>query len=113
MNLLSDIKQAHKQKCPLCNDGDLFDSGSLEINKECGSCGQDLSSYDIGDGAVVFLIFILGFSIIPIALLFEYLFKPPLWLHAVIWTVVCLFIIFKAMPFIKSYIIMLENRHRK
>ncbi len=114
MNLVSDFKMACRQRCPLCNEGALFKSdGSMGINDVCGYCGADLSSYDIGDGAVVFMIFILGFLIIPLALIFEYIVSPPLWLHAVIWSIICLGIIFKAMPVIKTYIIILENRHRK
>jgi uncharacterized protein (DUF983 family) len=41
--------------------------------------------HDAGDGPAVFVIFILGFAVVGLAGVVEYLFRPPLWLHAVLW----------------------------
>lgn len=78
----------------------------------CASCGMPLSRHDIGDGAAVFLIFILGFTIIPLAWVMELAVAPPLWLHAVVWTLAGLGMIALLLPALKAYIILLEYRHR-
>jgi len=67
----------------------------------------------VGDGAAVFLIFILGFSLVPMAWAFELLFAPPLWLHGILWTAAGLGMIALLLPASKAYIILLEWRHLK
>jgi len=48
----------------------------------------DLSKEDSGDGLAVFIIFILGATVVPLALWAEARLEPPLWLHAIVWSVV-------------------------
>jgi len=62
----------------------VFD-GFLTVAESCSACGLDLSKADSADGPAVFVIFILGFFLVPLALLFEAMVEPPLWLHVVIW----------------------------
>lgn len=62
----------------------MFD-GFLTVAESCSACGLDLSKADSADGPAVFVIFILGFLLVPLALLFEAMVEPPLWLHVVIW----------------------------
>jgi uncharacterized protein (DUF983 family) len=71
-------------KCPRCGRGALFD-GFLSVAESCAVCGLDLRKADSADGPAVFVIFILGFLLVPPALLFEAMVEPPLWLHVVIW----------------------------
>ena len=71
-------------KCPRCGRGALFD-GFLSVAESCAVCGLDLRKADSADGPAVFVIFILGFLLVPPALLFEAMAEPPLWLHVVIW----------------------------
>lgn len=80
---------------------------------KCAGCGAPLGNHDIGDGAAVFLLFILCFSIIPVAWGLELWLSPPLWLHAVLWTAVGLGVIALLLPAVKAYIVLLEFRHRK
>jgi len=54
-------------RCPRCGQGKLF-QGILTVTNRCAHCNLDLSPHDTGDGASVFIIFILGALIIPIAL---------------------------------------------
>ena len=54
-------------RCPRCGKGKLF-QGILTVTNRCAHCNLDLSPHDTGDGASVFIIFILGALIIPIAL---------------------------------------------
>tara|TARA_Y100001936_G_scaffold67960_1_gene66963 strand:+ start:21361 stop:21609 length:249 start_codon:yes stop_codon:yes gene_type:complete len=48
-------------------------------------CELDLSPHDTGDGASVFVIFILGTLVVPMAYWFETVFSPPIWAHLLVW----------------------------
>ena len=65
----------------------------------------------MGDGAAVLLIFLLGFTLVPAAWVFELAFAPPLWVHAVLWGAVALGLILLILPAVKTYVILLEYRH--
>ncbi len=72
-------------RCPRCGRGGLFD-GFLTVRDRCPVCGLGLAGNDAGDGPAVFGIFLLGFGVVGLAGLVEYVYAPPLWLHVVIWT---------------------------
>lgn len=71
-------------RCPRCGEGRLF-SGFLKFADICESCGLDISAEDAGDGPAVFIILIAGFIVVPLALMVELAFTPPLWVHVVLW----------------------------
>lgn len=71
-------------RCPRCGQGRLY-KGLLTVTPACAVCGLDLTPHDSGDGPAVFVIFLLGFVVVPMALGFEVLFTPPIWLHLLIW----------------------------
>ncbi|NKB22248.1 MAG: DUF983 domain-containing protein [Alphaproteobacteria bacterium] len=71
-------------RCPRCGKGSLYD-GLLTVAKKCTVCDLDLSPHDTGDGASVFVIFLLGGLVVPMALKFEAVFEPPIWAHLVLW----------------------------
>ncbi len=75
-------------------------------------CGLDLEGADSGDGPAVFIIFLLGFLVIPLALLFEAKAEPPMWLHAMIWPVVVLGSALVLLRPIKSVLISLQYRNQ-
>ncbi len=107
------IRRALACKCPKCGTGDLYEPGlSMTIRDACEKCGLKLAENDSGDGPAVFLIFFLGSLLVPLALLFEHLLAPPLWVHAVVWTIVALSITLGALRPLKSYIIALQFKHR-
>lgn len=69
---------------PRCGRGKLFD-GFLKLKPHCSACGLDYAFADAGDGPAVFVMLIVGFLIIGLALWFDSVFAPPVWLHALIW----------------------------
>ena len=100
-------------KCPRCGEGSLYPSGfNLVLLPACPVCGLNLSKNDSADGPAVFLIFILGFSLVPLALLFENIFAPPLWVHGVLWGIVALGATIGMLRPLKAYIIGLQYKHR-
>lgn len=100
-------------KCPKCQKGNLYKGGfTLELRERCDECGLDLTKNDSADGPAVFLIFVLGFLLVPLALIVEMFFVPPLWVHAVLWTVVALGMTIGALRPLKSLVIALQFKHR-
>lgn len=71
-----------------------------------------LAKNDSGDGPAVFMIFILGFLLVPAALLFDHFLSPPLWVHAVLWMAVALGICLFTLQPIKAYVVALQFKHR-
>lgn len=100
-------------KCPKCGIGDLYPSRfNLTLLSECSNCHLNLAKNDSADGPAVFLIFILGFLLVPLALFFENAFAPPLWVHAVLWGSVAIGLTVGSLRPLKAYIIALQYKHR-
>jgi uncharacterized protein (DUF983 family) len=91
-------------RCPACSNAPLFD-GLMTIKSRCASCGADLASQETGEGPAVFVILVAGAICVPFILIAQLVFKPPIWLLALIGlpltTAVCLGLLrpFKAMLF--------------
>lgn len=98
--------------CPRCGRGKLF-KGYLTVAERCDVCGLDLARHDSGDGPAVFLIFILGFVVVPIALWVSMSVEWPLWLHAMIWSAVVLGMTLGMLRPAKAYVVALQYRYRR
>lgn len=98
-------------RCPRCGKGALF-RGYLTVAERCGSCGLDLKKADSGDGPAVFIIFILGFLIVPLALIVELRFEPPMWLHMTVWPVLIIGGALALLRPMKGVMIALQYRHK-
>ena len=71
-------------RCPRCGEGRLYKSLLRPVD-HCAICGLDMSFAEEGDGPAVLVILLLGGVVAGLALAFETLFHPPVWLHVVIW----------------------------
>ncbi len=98
-------------KCPRCGRGPLY-AGFLTVVARCPACGLDLQKADSGDGPAVFIIFILGFLVVPLALLFEAKVAPPMWLHVAIWPALILGTSLGLLRPVKGVVIALQYRHK-
>lgn len=98
--------------CPRCGRGKLY-RGYLTVAERCDACGLDLAKHDSGDGPAVFLIFILGFVVVPVALWVSMTVEWPLWLHAIVWSVVVLGMTLGMLRPAKAYVIALQYRYRR
>lgn len=81
---LSPIRTGLACRCPRCGRGPLF-RGFLNLRPRCEACGLDYAFADSGDGPAVFVVFIAGAIVVASALIVEFKFEPPLWLHALLW----------------------------
>lgn len=82
------------------------------MRERCAVCGLDLSAEDSGDGPAVFVILILGFVVVGLALLVEVNFAPPLWLHAIVWPPVILAGALVLLRPFKATLLALQYKHR-
>ncbi len=70
--------------CPRCGQGRLY-AGVLNPAPRCMSCGLDYSFIESGDGPAVFVILILGFVILGLAMAVQSALAPPVWVHIIVW----------------------------
>lgn len=101
-------------RCPRCGRGRLFDDlvNYLRVAKTCEACGLDLRAEDSGDGPAVFVMFLTGPLVVVLAMLVESLFRPPLWLHAVLWIPTVLATSIALLRPMKGVLIALQYRHK-
>lgn len=100
-------------KCPKCRKGHLYEPGlTLTLRQNCPVCGLDFTRSDSADGPAVFLIFILGALLVPMALWADWAFGWPLWVHGIIWGIGALGLTIGALRPLKAYIIALQYKHR-
>lgn len=57
----------------------------LSFTDSCAVCGADFRNEDAGDGPAIFVIFIVGIFIVPMAIAFDMIFKPPFLVTLLIW----------------------------
>ena len=112
MDQISPFRAGLLCRCPRCGQGRLFD-GVLTVRERCGSCGIDVRAHDVGDGAAVFVILILGFLVVGLALVLEAKVEPPLWVHAAIWPIVIFGGAVAMLRPFKATLIALQFHHRR
>ena len=98
-------------RCPGCGKGKLF-QGFLGLRTRCEICGLDYSFADSGDGPAVFVILFAGFIVVFAALIVEFLYQPPYWLHALIWIPLILLVTVLPLRPMKGLLIALQYHHK-
>lgn len=89
----------------------MFD-GFLTVAKRCGVCGLDYDFADAGDGPAVFVIMIIGFVVVGLALYVEVNYQPPLWIHFLIWIPLAIALSLYALRKAKGVLITLQYRNK-
>jgi uncharacterized protein (DUF983 family) len=100
-----------KGRCPRCGEGRLF-SGFLTVAPRCGNCGLDNSFADAGDGPAIFVILIIGFIVVGLALWMEVSVNPPLWLHFMLWIPLTIVLSLAGLRIAKGVLITLQYRNK-
>jgi uncharacterized protein (DUF983 family) len=98
-------------RCPRCGTGKPF-QGFLDLRRRCEACGLDYSFADSGDGPAVFVILFAGFIVVFAALIVEFLYQPPFWLHALLWIPLILLVTLLPLRPMKGLLIALQYHHR-
>lgn len=94
-------------RCPSCGKGKLF-AGYITVEPHCSSCGLDFQHQRADDAPPYFAIFIAGHVVVPLLLVTEKLWAPPLWLHFAIWLPLTLILVLWLLPRVKGATIGLQ-----
>ena len=78
--LMASMRRGFARRCPACGRGRLY-GRFLKIRDHCPDCGEALFHQQADDAPPYFTIVILGHILVPLALIAEQLFAPPLWLY--------------------------------
>jgi uncharacterized protein (DUF983 family) len=105
------IMRGLRGRCPRCGEGSLF-TGFLGLRKSCDHCGLDYGFADAGDGPAVFMILIGGFIVVFAALVVEFLYQPPYWVHAALWIPLILLVTLGPLRPLKGVMIALQFHHK-
>ena len=105
------LKAGLAGRCPRCGEDGLF-NGFTAVGERCGKCQLDYSFADAGDGPMVFVILIVGFVVVGLALWMEVTHNPPLWLHFLLWIPLTLVLSLAALRMIKGLLIVLQYRNK-
>lgn len=98
-------------RCPRCGKGRLFD-GFLSLQRRCETCGFDFAFADSGDGPAFFIMSIVGIFVVFCALIVEFAYQPPIWLHLVIWSALAIGLSLAMVRPAKGLLIALQYHHR-
>jgi uncharacterized protein (DUF983 family) len=100
-------------RCPRCGQGALFEGMlTLNLRDQCAACGLSFKFVDTGDGPAVFAIMVLGFLELGLALMVEFKFGPPLWVHVLLWAPMTLVLAFGLLRPMKATLIALQFKHK-
>lgn len=101
------IWKGMRKQCPQCGAKTLF-SKYLTVSDNCSSCGLGLSGHEADDAPPYFTIFIVGHVIVPVALVVEKLYMPPLYVHALIFGILSITVSLISLPIVKGGVVGLQ-----
>jgi uncharacterized protein (DUF983 family) len=74
------MKRGFRSRCPRCGEGKLF-RAFLKVDNNCSACGLDFTPHRADDLPAYLVIVIVGHLVVPIALMIETGYSPPVWLQ--------------------------------
>ena len=74
------LKRGFRGRCPRCGEGKLF-RAFLKVDNNCSVCGLDFTPHRADDLPAYLVIVIVGHLVVPIALMIETDYAPPVWLQ--------------------------------
>ncbi|WP_185985226.1 DUF983 domain-containing protein [Aureimonas mangrovi] len=100
-----------KGRCPRCGQGRLF-AGVLSLEPACEDCGLDFGPFDSADGPAFFVMSIVGFVIVGLALYVEVAHSPSVWVHIVLWPLLAAILTLPLLRLCKGLMVGLQYRNR-
>jgi uncharacterized protein (DUF983 family) len=78
------LKRGFRGRCPRCGEGRLF-RAFLKVDDHCSVCGLDFTPHRADDLPAYLVIVIVGHIVVPLALMIETNFSPPVALQLAIY----------------------------
>lgn len=107
MSLALAFKRGICLKCPRCGVGKLY-KRYIAVNDACSFCSFDLKHHDAADGPAYVVMSLMAVKVTLLALWFEFVAAPPVWLHVLIWVPFTIFGSLLLLVFTKSLFISLQ-----
>lgn len=86
-------------------------AGFLTLAPACDVCELDYSFADAGDGPAFFVMSIVAFPVVFLALLMEVAVTPPLWVHMILWLPVTIVLCLLLLRPCKGILFALQFKH--
>lgn len=99
--ILASMGRGLRRSCPHCGQGQIF-KGYLKLSEHCTSCKAPTGEIRADDLPPYLTIFLVGHLIIPLLVLTEAIYHPPLWLQMTVWPSLTLLLTLGILPFIKG-----------
>ena len=96
--------------CPRCGAHSLFHRVAV-FCAACDRCGLDYTSFDVGDAAAPFLIFVVGAVVVVGAIWLELTRSPPWWVHVAVWVPLTVGLTLVLLRVAKGILLALEYRN--
>ena len=78
------LKRGFRGRCPRCGEGKLF-RAFLKVDNRCANCGLDFSGHRADDLPAYLVIVVVGHIVVPLALMIETNYSPPVALQLAIY----------------------------
>jgi uncharacterized protein (DUF983 family) len=89
-NVWTALKRGFCGRCPRCGEGKLF-RAFLKVDDHCSACDQDFTPHRADDLPAYLVIIIVGHLMVPMALMIETNYSPPVALQLSIYLPLTLF----------------------
>src|ERR1700758_4795696 len=80
----SALKRGFRGRCPRCGQGKLF-RAFLKVDNNCSVCGLDFTPHRADDLPAYLVIVIVGHLVVPLALMIETEYSPPIVLQLAVY----------------------------
>lgn len=97
----------YRGRCPQCGEGRLYQS-FLKVAERCSNCGLELSKHDAGDGAVPFVILLVGAISVGIGAFLLIAFDAPVWVPIAVIVPLTILLVLLILPKAKGLLIALQ-----
>jgi uncharacterized protein (DUF983 family) len=105
------LLRSFMKKCPQCGKGKIF-SSYLKLYKNCSICEEEFSGFRTDDFGPWLTIILSGHIIVPIVLFVEQNYAPALWLQALVWIPLTIFVALLILPISKSICLVILWKQR-
>jgi uncharacterized protein (DUF983 family) len=85
------LRRGFRGRCPRCGEGKLF-RAFLKVDNACSACGQDFTPHRADDLPAYLVIIIVGHIVVPLALMIETAYAPPVALQLAVYVPLTLII---------------------
>lgn len=93
--------------CPACGARGMFPR-YLKVTPACAQCGEELYHHRADDAPPYATILIVGHVVVPLMVLVEELFSPPLGVHMALWLPLTLVLCLALLPPLKGMLVNLQ-----